>query len=305
MGACGWTNAANSGTKASPQAKQGGYINVRPTQQRPNFYGWQPILVQRSPARRFPVQRFPVQRSPIWRLPVPAPTTAPRSSNNDIGSLFMMIYALRLITPITEATTTTTTTTPPPTIPTTTTTTTTTAATTTTQCPWETWGACSAACKGTRTKKRTCSAETETEDCNTQTGFEPTTGWYRAANCYDYAVGLDEVSYDTAKTTCASQTPTARLAYAGMKDNAVRNEVMVALFDPNLDTVFAFVDAKRVSTSDPFLWEDTTTVNPTIFSVGEPDATYLCVVLVIGNPQSGHDANCNGPHNYICEREAA
>lgn len=69
-------------------------------------------------------------------------------------------------------------------------------------------------------------------------------------------------------------------------------------------TVHAYIGLDRLVAST-WAWLDDSTVVPDFWFAGEPGTAFNCGVLVSGNPESGHDAQCAGNgHFYYCERVA-
>lgn len=217
------------------------------------------------------------------------PTTMPKNSNSN-KFLFLMLMIFNFLNAANEATTTAPLT--PEMIP-----------TDSGTCQWEPWSSCSAVCRGTRSRSRTCSANTQSESelCNTRTGFQADGRWYLASNCYEYNYILNLINYDSAKAECTKLG--ARLASTGLREDAVRTDILLNLAKIHGVTVSgAWVGIIR-PTAGVYEWSDGYTGYPTFWASDEPStSSQQCHYVPSGDPWGLSDSSCASSWYILCER---
>nr|XP_039251934.1 lectin-like [Styela clava] len=92
--------------------------------------------------------------------------------------------------------------------------------------------------------------------------------WYVATNNFSYKLFHDKVSYETAQYEC--QKRGANLAAAGIRDPAVRSELMPLIKEAAFDTWIGLDDIQQ---EGKFVWKDgvTSTREKTYWFVNQPD----------------------------------
>lgn len=261
-------------------------IPVYPTVNRPVYRPNPVIYPVLAPSPYYPNIYYPAPQRPPPYVP---PTT---TRSNPARTLLLLYTFMNLLSPSTTAATTTSEST---TFPGT--------------CQWGPWSSCSAVCKGTRTRSRMCTGNTQmdSEDCNTETGFRSDGIWYRAANCLEYLWSTDTVtSKADAVTACSSRG--SRLASTGLRNDDVRTDIVFKFASKEgIDNLAdAYVGISNMNNVDVYVWTDGHEGDPTFWANNEPTGGLAtdCIRLEKGNPHGLRDDACDvTPYNYFCERE--